>query len=102
MAIRAEVSLSSPSISLFLFLVSQFLTSAYPMVSVVAVTIPAIASGSFSITVFKELPPLPDYISFLLSSLVIPLVIEILDNPEVDELISEVTEATVFVSGSPL
>ena len=33
---------------------------------------------------------------------VIPLVIAIPDDPEVDELISEVTEATAFVSKTPL
>jgi len=60
------------------------------------------ASGLVSINTFKELPPLPNYILFPPLSPVIPLVIAIPDDPEVDELISEVTEATAFVSKTPL
>jgi len=60
------------------------------------------ASGLVSINTFKELSPLPDYILFLPLSPVIPLVIAIPDDPEVDKLISEVTKATAFVSKIPL
>jgi len=55
-----------------------------------------------SAAVFKELPPLPDYVPLLLSSPAIPSVIEIPNNPEVDELISETSEGIAFVSGEPL
>jgi len=52
--------------------------------------------------VFEELPPLPDCVPLLPSSPAIPSVIEIPDDPEVDELISETNEGIVFVSEGPL
>jgi len=72
------------------------------MVSTIASAIPAALSYMLSATVFEELPSLPECVLFLLSSSVIPSVIEIPDDPEVDELVSEVTEEIVFVSGGPL
>jgi len=72
------------------------------MTSVVAAVIPAIASSSLSIAVFKEFPPLPDYILYPLSSPVISSVIDIPDDLEIDELISEVTKMTAFTAGTPL
>ena len=55
-----------------------------------------------SAAVFEELPSLPDCVPLLPSSPVIPSVIEIPDDPEVDELISETNEGIAFVSGGPL
>ena len=52
-----------------------------------------------SAAVFEELPPLPDCVPLLPSSPVIPLVIEIPDDLEVDELISETNEGIASVSG---
>jgi len=72
------------------------------MVSIIAVATPVMASGSISIAIFKELPSLPDYIPFLQFSPVISLIIKIPDDPEVDKLIFEVIEETVFASRVPL
>ena len=72
------------------------------MISIVAVATPAIASGSSSITVFEELPPLPNYILFLQSFSVILLVIEIPDDSEVYKLIFEITNETATASKVPL
>jgi len=55
-----------------------------------------------SAAVFEELPPLPDCVPLLPSSPIIPSVIEIPDDPEVDELISEANKGITFVSGGPL
>jgi len=55
-----------------------------------------------SAAVFEELPPLPDCVPLLPSSPIIPLVIEIPDDPEVDELISKTNEGITLVSGGPL
>jgi len=55
-----------------------------------------------SAAVFEELPPLPDCVPLLPSSPAIPSVIEIPDDPEVDELISETSKGIAFVSGGPL
>jgi len=55
-----------------------------------------------SAAVFEELPPLPDCVPLLPSSPVIPSVIEIPDDPEVDELISKTNEGIASVSGGPL
>ena len=55
-----------------------------------------------SAAVFEELPPLPDCVPLLPSSPVIPSVIEIPDDPEVDELISETNEGIASISGGPL
>ena len=87
---------------LFFFVVFCFLISNRSIVSIIAAVTPIMASGLVSINTFKELPPLPNYILFPPLSPVIPLVIAIPDDPEVDELISEVTEATAFVSKIPL
>jgi len=72
------------------------------MVAIVAAATLIMASSLVSINAFEELSPLPDYILFPLSSPVIPLVIEISDDPEVDKLISEVTKMAAFASGTPL
>jgi len=55
-----------------------------------------------SAAVFEELPPLSDCVPLLPSSSVIPSVIEIPDDPEVDELISETNEGIASISGGPL
>jgi len=55
-----------------------------------------------STAVFEELPPLPDGVPILPSSPIIPTVIEIPDDPEVDELISETNEGVTCVFGGPL
>ena len=55
-----------------------------------------------SAAVFEELPLLPDCVPLLPSSPVIPSVIEIPDDLEVDELISETNEGIASVSGGPL
>jgi len=55
-----------------------------------------------SAAVFEELPPLPDCVLLLPSSPAIPSVIEIPDDPEVDELISETNKGIVVVSRGPL
>ena len=55
-----------------------------------------------SAAVFEELPPLPDCVPLLPSSPVIPSVIEIPDDPEVDELISETNKGIASISGGPL
>jgi len=55
-----------------------------------------------SAAVFEELPPLPDCVPILPSSPIIPTVIEIPDDPGVDELISETNEGITCVSGGPL
>ena len=54
------------------------------MVSIIAAITPIIVSGLVSINTFKKLPPLPDYILFPPSSLVIPSIIEVPDDPEVN------------------
>jgi len=54
-----------------------------------------------SAAVFEELPPLPDCVPLLPSSPVIPSVIEIPNDPKVDELISEPNEGITFVSRGP-
>jgi len=72
------------------------------MVSTIAPAIPTALSYTLSAAIFEELPPLPECVPFSPSSSVIPSVLEIPDDPEVDELVSEVTEETVFVSGGPL
>jgi len=72
------------------------------MISIIAVTTPIMLSGLVSINTFEELPPLPNDILVPQSLPVFPLVIEVFDDPEVDELLSEVPEATVSVSGSSL
>jgi len=59
-------------------------------------------SYTLSAAVFEELPPLPDCVPLLPSSPVIPSVIEIPDDSEVDELIPETNEGIAFVSGGPL
>jgi len=55
-----------------------------------------------SAAVFEELPPLPDCVPLLPSSPVIPSVIEIPNDPEVDELISETNEGIALESRGPL
>jgi len=72
------------------------------MISIVAVAALAMASGPGSNTASEELSSLPDYILFLQSSPIISSVIEIPDNSEVAELISEVTKETTFASRVPL
>ena len=72
------------------------------MAFTIAPAFPVAPSYTLSAAVFEELPSLSDCVPFSPSSSVIPLVIEIPDNPEVDELVSEATEGTVFVSGGPL
>jgi len=72
------------------------------MVSTIAPAIPVALSYMLSSAVFEKLPPLPECVLFSPSSPVIPLVIEIPDDPEVDELVSEVTKETMLVSGEPL
>ena len=72
------------------------------MVSIIAAATPIMASGLASISAFKELSPLPAHIPFPPSSPVILLAITIPNDLEVDELISEVTKTTVFVSKIPL
>jgi len=72
------------------------------MVSIIAPAISAASSYTLSAAVFEELSPFPEYVPFSLSSPVILSVIKIPDNPEVDKLISEVTEEAMFVSGEPL
>jgi len=54
-----------------------------------------------SAAVFEELPPLSDCVLLLPSSPIIPSVIEIPDDPEVDELISETNEGITLVSEGP-
>ena len=83
-------------------MISYFLISDRSMVSIIAATTLILAPGLVSINTFEELPPLPDYIPLPLSSPVIPLVIEIPNDLEVDKLISEVTKVTVLVSKTPL
>jgi len=72
------------------------------MASTIAPAILAVPSYMLSTTVFEELPPLPEYVPFSPSSPVIPSVIAIPDDPEVDKLVSEVTKETAFVSEEPL
>jgi len=55
-----------------------------------------------SAAVFEEFPPLPDCVPLLPSSPIIPSVIEIPDDPEVDELIYETNAEIASVSGGPL
>jgi len=55
-----------------------------------------------SAAVFEELLPLPDCVPLLPSSPAIPSVIDIPDDPGVDELISETNEGIAFVSGGLL
>ena len=55
-----------------------------------------------SAAVFEELPPLPDCVPILPSSPIIPTVIDIPDDPEVDELISKTNEGITCVSRGPL
>jgi len=72
------------------------------MVFPIAPALPAAPSYMLSAAVFEELPPLSDCVPLLPSSPAIPSVIEIPDDPEVDELISETNEGIAFVSGGPL
>jgi len=72
------------------------------MVFPIASTLPVAPSYMLSAAVFEELPSLPDYVPLLPFSPAIPSVIEIPDDPEVDELISETNKGIVFVSGGPL
>ena len=72
------------------------------MVFPIAPALPAVPSYMLSAAVFEEFPPLPDCIPLLLSSPAIPSVIEIPNDPEVDELISETNKEIAFVSGGPL
>jgi len=72
------------------------------MVFAIAPALPAVPSYMLSAAVFEELPPLPDCVPLLPSSPAIPSAIEIPDDPEVDELISETNEGIAFVSGGPL
>jgi len=72
------------------------------MVFPIAPALSAVPSYMLSAAVFEELPSLPDCVLLLLSSPAIPSVIEIPDDPEVDELISETNEGIVVVSGEPL
>jgi len=72
------------------------------MVFPIAPALPAAPSYMLSAAVFEELPPLPDCVLLLPSSPAIPSVIEIPDDPEVDELISETNKGIAFVSGGPL
>ena len=72
------------------------------MVFPIAPTLPAAPSYMLSAAVFEELSPLPDCVPLLPSSPAIPSVIEIPNDPEVDELIFETNEGIAFVSGGPL
>jgi len=72
------------------------------MASIIAPALPVAPSYMLSAAVFEELPPLPECVPSSPSSPVISSVIEIPDDPEVDELASEVTEKPVFSSGGPL
>ena len=72
------------------------------MVFPIAPALPAVPSYMLSAAVFEELPPLPDCVPLLPSSLAIPSVIEIPNDPEIDKLISKTNEGIVVVSGEPL
>jgi len=72
------------------------------MVFSIAPALPAVPSYMLSAAVFEELPSLPDCALLLSSSPAILSVIEIPDDPEVDELISETNDGIAFVSGGPL
>ena len=72
------------------------------MVFPIAPALPATPSYMLSAAVFEELSPLPDYVPLLPSSPAILSIIEIPDDPEVDELVSETNEGIAFVSGGCL
>jgi len=72
------------------------------MVFPIAPALPAVPSYMLSAAVFEELSPLPDCVPLLPSSPAIPSVIEIPNDPKVDELISETSKGIAFVSGEPL
>jgi len=85
-----------------LFLAPCSLTSYPSMVFPIALTLLVEPSYTLSAAVFEELPSLPDCVPLLSSSPVIPSVIEIPDDSEVDELIPETNEGIASVSGGPL
>jgi len=100
-AIRVEASLSSPGAFLYSVLAPCSRVSDPFMFFSIAPALSAVPSYMLSAAVLEELPPLPDCVPLLPSSPAIPLVIEIPDDPEVDELISETNEGIVVVSGEP-
>jgi len=68
------------------------------MVFPIAPTLLAAPFYMLSAAVFEELSPLPDYVPLLPSSPAILSVIEIPNDPEVDELVSETNKGIAFVS----